>query len=194
MKHISFIPSYFMLLFTISIITGILILININLYSANATNSSQSNQQDQQIITNIIKNINNNNNNISAANNNTSNYTNFSPISNIKAKKVTVGDIDIAYKIFGKGEPILLISESGNVMDVWPSYLLQKLSSTPQVIIFDNRWVGNTTSGIKPFSIEQFANDTAGLMDVLKIQKADILGFSMASFVGQQLTHTSRKG
>lgn len=142
------------MLFKISIITDILILINTNLYSANETNSSQSNQQDQQIITNIIKNINNNNNNISAANNNTSNYTNFSPISNIKAKKVTVGDIDIAYKTFGKGEPILFISGGGNVMDVWPSYLLQKLSSTYQIIIFDKRGVGNTTSGIKSFSIE----------------------------------------
>ena len=54
----------------------------------------------------------------------------------------------------------------------------------------DNRGVGNTTSGTKPFSIQQFANDTVGLLDALKIQKADILGFSMGSFVAQQLTVT----
>jgi hypothetical protein len=41
-------------------------------------------------------------------------------IQDIPAKKVRVGDIDIAYKIFGKGNPILLISGSGNVLDVWP--------------------------------------------------------------------------
>ncbi len=111
-------------------------------------------------------------------------------IMNIPSQKVKVGDIYIAYKTLGKGEPILLISGSGNVMDVWPSSLLQKLSLDHQVFIFDNRGVGNTTSGIKPFSIEQFANDSAGLMDTLKIKKADILGFSMASFIAQQLTLT----
>ena len=108
----------------------------------------------------------------------------------VPTEKARVGDIDIAYRMFGSGEPILLISGSGNVMDAWPSFLLQELAKNHQVIIFDNRGVGNTTAGTKPFSIEQFANDTAGLMDALKIQKADVLGFSMASFVAQQLTLT----
>ena len=39
-----------------------------------------------------------------------SNVTNSLNIQNIPVKKVHVGDIDIAYKIFGKGDPILLIS------------------------------------------------------------------------------------
>jgi hypothetical protein len=45
-------------------------------------------------------------------------------IQDIQAKKVHVGDIDIAYKTFGKGDHILLISGSGNVMDVWPTHFL----------------------------------------------------------------------
>jgi pimeloyl-ACP methyl ester carboxylesterase len=117
-----------------------------------------------------------------------SNLTNPIDIQGVPSKKVQVGDIEIAYKTFGKGDPILLISGSGNVMDVWPSSMLQELSSNHTVIIFDNRGVGNTTSGTRPFSIKQFANDTVGLLDALKIQKADVLGFSMASFVAQELT------
>ena len=46
------------------------------------------------------------------------------------------------------------------------------------------------TAGTKPFSIQQFANDTSGLLDALKIQKADILGFSQGSFTAQQLAVT----
>jgi pimeloyl-ACP methyl ester carboxylesterase len=111
-------------------------------------------------------------------------------IQDIPAKKVHVGDIDVAYKIFGKGNPILLISGSGNVMDVWPSHFLKELALNHTVIVFDNRGVGNTTTGNKPFSIQQFANDTVGLLDALDIQKTDVLGFSMASFVAQQLTLT----
>ena len=73
-------------------------------------------------------------------------------------------------------------------MDHWSSSVLQDLSSNHTVIIFDNRGVGNTTLGTKPFSIQQFTNDTVGLLDALKIQKADVLRFSMGSFVAQGLT------
>ena len=65
--------------------------------------------------------------------------------------------------------------------------ILRKLPSNHTVIIFDNRGVGNTTTGTKPFSLIQFANDTAGLLDALKIQKADVLGYSMGSFAAQEL-------
>jgi alpha/beta hydrolase family protein len=115
-------------------------------------------------------------------------------IQDIQAKKVHVGDIVIAYKTFGKGDHILLISGNGNVMDVWPTHFLKELASNHTVIIFDNRGVGNTTVGTRPFSIGQFANDTVGLLDALDIQRIDVLGFSMASFIAQQLalTHPER--
>ena len=95
----------------------------------------------------------------------------FVSIDKAHMKKVTVGDIEIAYKTFGRGEPILLISGSGNVMDVWPSYFLNELAKGHEITIFDNRGVGNTTEGTKPFSVKQFANDTLGLMNALAIQK-----------------------
>ncbi len=163
------VPFFIFFVFLIIIIPGNAILIsNNNNYFGITSNSAYGQQQPKNQIN--------------------SNITNSLDIQSIPAKKVHVGDIDIAYKIFGKGEPILLISGSGNAMDVWPSSTLQELSSNHTVIIFDNRGVGNTTSGTRPFSIEQFANDTAGLLDALKIQKADVLGFSMASFIAQQLT------
>jgi pimeloyl-ACP methyl ester carboxylesterase len=116
------------------------------------------------------------------------NITHSQNIQNIPIKKIHVGDINIAYKVFGKGKPILLISGSGLVMDAWEPSLLKELSSNHTVIIFDNRGVGNTTIGIKPFSIQQSATDTVGFLDALKIQKADVLGFSMASFIAQEIT------
>jgi pimeloyl-ACP methyl ester carboxylesterase len=111
-------------------------------------------------------------------------------IQSIPAKKVHVGDIDIAYKMLGTGEPILLISGSSSDMNAWQPSILRDLSSNHTVIVFDNRGVGNTTTGSKPFSIQQLANDTAGLLDALKIRKADVLGYSLGSFVAQQLTIT----
>jgi len=116
------------------------------------------------------------------------NVTNSPNIQNIPIKKIHVGDINIAYKVIGKGDPFLLISGSGLTLDAWEPALLKELSSNHTVIIFDNRGVGNTTIGTKPFSIQQFANDTVGFLDALKIQKADVLGFSMASFIAQEIT------
>ena len=108
-------------------------------------------------------------------------------VQDIPIQKINVGDIDIAYKVFGQGDPILLISGSGAVMDQWDPTILRDLSSNHTVIIFDHRGVGNTTAGTQPFSMIQFANDTAGLLDALNIQKADVLGYSMGSFVAQEL-------
>ena len=119
--------------------------------------------------------------------NSNKNNANSLNVQNIPAKKVHVGDIDIAYKVFGKGDPLLLISGLNLVMDAWDPTILRDLSSNHTLVIFDNRGVGNTTAGTKPFSIVQFANDTTGLLDELKIQKADILGFSMGSFIAQEL-------
>jgi pimeloyl-ACP methyl ester carboxylesterase len=116
------------------------------------------------------------------------NATDSPNIQNILVKRVHVGDIDIAYKTFGKGEPILLVSGAGGDMNAWDPSTLEVLSSNHTVIVFDNRGVGNTTTGSKPVSIQQFANDTAGLLDALKVRKADVLGYSMGSFIAQQLT------
>ena len=119
-----------------------------------------------------------------------SNTTNLVNTEDIPLKKVHVGDIDIAYKMFGKGDPILLIQGVGGSMDSWEPSILKELSSNHTVIIFDNRGVGNTTTGTKQFSIQQFANDTVGLLDGLKIQKANVLGHSMGSIIAQQLALT----
>ncbi len=111
-------------------------------------------------------------------------------IQDILLEKVRVGDIDIAYKMFGNGEPILLVSGASVGIDGWDPATLTSLSSNHTVIVFDNRGVGNTTIGSKPYTMEQLANDTAGLLDALKIQNASVLGYSLGSYIAQQLTIT----
>lgn len=112
-----------------------------------------------------------------------------SAIDNMPAQKVKVGDIDIAYKQLGNGSntPIVLIAGGGMTMDMWNPTLLKELSSNQTVIIFDNRGAGESTIGTEEYSISQLANDTTGLLDALKIGKADILGYSMGSFIAQEL-------
>jgi pimeloyl-ACP methyl ester carboxylesterase len=119
--------------------------------------------------------------------NNTTN-TNSIDIQNLPVKTVQVGDIDIAYKTIGKGDPIILINGFSFAMDNWDPTLLETLASNHTVIVFNNRGIGNTTSGTEQFSIEQFVNDTAGLLDALNIGKADVLSWSLGGVIAQELT------
>jgi pimeloyl-ACP methyl ester carboxylesterase len=119
-----------------------------------------------------------------------SNVTNSLNIQNIPVKKVHVGDIDIAYKTFGKGDPILLFNGASASVDAWDQSFLRSLSSNHKVIVFDSRGVGNTTIGSKPFTMRLLANDAAGLLDALKIQKANVLGYSLGGQIAQQFTVT----
>ena len=116
------------------------------------------------------------------------NATDSSNIQSIPAKKVQVGDIEIAYKMLGKGDPILIYNGASDGMDAWDPSLLTNLSSNHTVIVFDSRGLGNTTMGSKPYTYQQLANDAAGLLDALKIPKADVMGYSLGSYIAQQIT------
>jgi pimeloyl-ACP methyl ester carboxylesterase len=109
-------------------------------------------------------------------------------IQNIPVQKVQVGDIDVAYKMFGKGDPIILFNGASDNMDAWDPSFISDLSSNHTVIVFDQRGIGNTTAGSKPYTEQQLANDTAGLLDALKIPNADVMGYSLGSYLAQQLT------
>jgi pimeloyl-ACP methyl ester carboxylesterase len=105
-----------------------------------------------------------------------------------RTEHVQVGDINIAYKRFGQGKPILFIPGVGATMKLDdPTLLSEFVATNHSVIVFDNRGMGETTIGTKPFSIEQFANDAAGLLDALHIEKVDVLGGSIGSFIAQEM-------
>jgi pimeloyl-ACP methyl ester carboxylesterase len=117
-----------------------------------------------------------------------SNTTNSVNMQDIPLEKVRVGDIDIAYKMFGQGDPIILFNGASDGMDAWDPSFLTGISSNHTVIEFDQRGIANTTAGSKPYTYQQLANDTAGLMDALKIPEADVMGYSLGSYLAEQLT------
>ena len=117
-----------------------------------------------------------------------SNTTNSVNMQHIPLKKVHVGDIDVAYKMFGRGDPLILFNGASDSMDAWDPSFLTSISSNHTVIVFDQRGIANTTVGSKPYTYPQLANDTAGLLDALKIPKADVMGYSLGSYLAQQLT------
>lgn len=109
-------------------------------------------------------------------------------LQDISLEKVRVGDIDIAYKMFGKGDPIILFNGASDGLDAWDPALLTVISTNHSVIAFDQRGIGNSTVGSQPYTHQQLANDTAGLLDALNISKVDVAGLSLGSYLAQQFT------
>lgn len=104
-----------------------------------------------------------------------------------KMQKVDVDDIEIAFKKYGSGSPLLMIMGYAGTMDMWDPELLNMLATSYQVIVFDNRGMGMSSAGDKEFTMEQFADDTAGLLDALSIETSNILGWSMGAGIAQEL-------
>jgi 3-oxoadipate enol-lactonase len=97
-----------------------------------------------------------------------------------------VGDIDIYYEEHGSGDPLVLIMGLAADSQAW---ILQvpEFSKHYRTIIFDNRGVGRTSKPAGEYSIAQMADDTAGLMDVLGIARAHVVGVSMGGMIAQEL-------
>ncbi len=111
------------------------------------------------------------------------------PIENVTVQTVAVDDIEIAYREFGDGPPLVLVMGYAGTMDMWDTRMLEGLARQYRVIVFDNRGMGLSTSSEQNYSIPLFANDTAGLMDAIGIEKAPVLGWSMGADIALALAH-----
>ena len=100
--------------------------------------------------------------------------------------RASVGDISIYYEVHGEGDPLLLIMGLGSDLAGW-MLQIPVFSRKYRVIAFDNRGAGQTDAPVVPYSIAMMADDTVGLMDVLGIEKAHVLGKSMGGYIAQEL-------
>ncbi len=86
-----------------------------------------------------------------------------------------VNGIKIYYEIHGEGEAIILVHGFGAKHTSWIAQV-PELSKHYKVIIFDNRGAGKSERPDQKYSMETFADDIAGLMNFLGIEKAKAVG------------------
>lgn len=101
---------------------------------------------------------------------------------------VGVNDIKTYYEIHGEGDPLIFIAGLSADHTVYQE-IAQHFTDNYQVILFDNRGVGQSDVPLGPYSIEQFADDIALLMGKLSIKKAHFFGNSMGGFILQTLAY-----
>ena len=103
-------------------------------------------------------------------------------------KRVTAGNgIEYAYRDLGAGdEPLVLLQHFRGNLDNWDRALIDDLAAERRVVTFDNAGVGATT-GVTPNTVEAMAYDAIAFFDAMSFQRADLLGFSLGSFVAQAI-------
>ena len=94
--------------------------------------------------------------------------------------------IRMHYEERGSGDPLIMIMGITAPGAVWEAHA-DDWSNSFRCIMPDNRGVGDTDKPAGDYSSEMFADDYAGLMDALSIEKARIVGVSMGSIIAQQL-------
>lgn len=95
--------------------------------------------------------------------------------------------IDFAYRETGEAPaPLVLFQHFRGNLDSWDPSLVDDLAVSRRVITFDNAGVGGS-SGTTPATITQMAYDALSFLDAIDITQADILGFSIGSFIAQEI-------
>jgi pimeloyl-ACP methyl ester carboxylesterase len=97
---------------------------------------------------------------------------------------------DYAYRDVGSGTvPLVLLQHFRGNLDNWDPALIDALASHRRVVAFDNVGVGGT-NGTTANTVEQMAADAISFLDALEFDRVDILGFSIGSFVAQEIALT----
>jgi pimeloyl-ACP methyl ester carboxylesterase len=101
------------------------------------------------------------------------------------------GGVEYAYRDTGAGAgtgavPLVLFQHFRGNLDSWDPALIDALATGRRVVTFDNAGVGGS-AGTTPDTIEQMARDAIAFLAAMELGQADLLGFSIGSFVAQQI-------
>jgi pimeloyl-ACP methyl ester carboxylesterase len=104
-----------------------------------------------------------------------------------------VNGIEVYYEVYGEGSPIILLHGAYFTIEMNWGELIPELSKTRKVIAVELQGHGHTPFSDRTLSYANLASDVEGLMDHLKIESADVAGFSFGGSVAFQFAIQSPK-
>lgn len=97
-----------------------------------------------------------------------------------------VRDIEIYYERHGQGPRLLFISGTGGDLRVKPNLFEGPIAKAFDVVAYDQRGLGQTSKPDLPYTMADYADDAAGLMDALGWESAKVVGVSFGGMVAQE--------
>jgi pimeloyl-ACP methyl ester carboxylesterase len=104
-----------------------------------------------------------------------------------------VNGIKVYYEVYGEGKPIVLLHGAFYTIQMNWAQLIPELSKTRKVIAIELQGHGHTPFSDRKMDFPTLASDVEGVMNYLKIDSADVAGYSMGGSVAYQLTIQSPK-
>jgi pimeloyl-ACP methyl ester carboxylesterase len=106
---------------------------------------------------------------------------------------VPVNGIKVYYEVYGEGRPIVLLHGAFYTIQLNWAQLIPELSKTRKVIAIELQGHGHTPFSDRKLDLATLASDVEGVMNYLKVDSADVAGYSMGGSVAYQLAIHSPK-
>lgn len=106
---------------------------------------------------------------------------------NLPGQYASVNGLNLYYELHGSGFPLVLLHGGGSTIQSNYAHILPVLAKGHLVIAVELQAHGHTPDRDIPLSFEQDADDVAALLNHLKIEKANVLGFSNGGTTTLQL-------
>jgi pimeloyl-ACP methyl ester carboxylesterase len=97
-----------------------------------------------------------------------------------------VNGIKVYYEVYGEGRPLILLHGAFYTIGMNWAELIPALSKTRKVIALEMQGHGHSPFSARKLSITTLASDVKGVMEYLKIDSADLAGFSMGGSIAYQ--------
>lgn len=112
-----------------------------------------------------------------------------------KTQYVSYGDIQYAYRRFGKasGVPLVFLIHFRGTMDYWDPLLVNSLASTRPVILFDNAGVGQSSGNVAD-TMKGMAQHVIDFLSLIEGKEVDLLGFSMGGIIAHMVALNAPSG
>jgi len=104
-----------------------------------------------------------------------------------------VNGIKVYYEVYGEGKPLVLLHGAFYTINLNWSELIPELSKTRKVIALEMQGHGHSPFSDRKLSLTTLASDVEKVMDYLKIDSADVVGYSMGGSVAYQFAVQSPK-
>jgi len=104
-----------------------------------------------------------------------------------------VNGIKVYYEVYGEGRPLVLLHGAFYTIEMNWGQLIPELSKTRKVIAVELQGHGHTPFSDRKLDFATLASDVEGVMNFLKVDSADVAGYSMGGSIAYQLVVKSPK-
>ena len=98
-----------------------------------------------------------------------------------------IGAVELYYERAGAGPPLLFISGTGGDLRAKPNVFDGPLAKSFDLVGYDQRGLGRSSKPDHDYTMADYADDAAGLLDALGWASAKVVGVSFGGMVAQEL-------